>query len=44
MHAASRLNEQRRARWVSLLDTICTYVRLDYMHLRLEDSVREAQP
>jgi len=33
-HAAGKLNGQRHARGVALLDTICVYVRLDYMSLR----------
>ena len=43
LHAASRLNEQRRARRVSLLDTLCTYIRLDYTHVRQQDNGPEAQ-
>ena len=44
IHVASRLNEQRRSRGVRLLDTLCTYVRLDYTRIRLEDSGGEAPP
>lgn len=33
-HAAGKLNGQRHARGVALLDTVCVYVRLDYMSLR----------
>jgi hypothetical protein len=44
IHVAGRLNEQRRTRGVSLLDTICTYVRLDYTHITPEDSGQEVQP
>jgi hypothetical protein len=44
IHVASGLNEQRHARGASLLDTLCTYVRLDFMSIRQEDSGREAPP
>jgi transcriptional regulator with XRE-family HTH domain len=40
-HAAGKLNGQRHARGVALLDTICVYVRLDYVSLRT-DSRQEA--
>lgn len=33
-HAAGKLNGQRYARGVALIDTICVYVRLDYVSLR----------
>ena len=32
IHIAGRLNEQRRARGVRLLDYVCTYVCMDYLH------------
>jgi transcriptional regulator with XRE-family HTH domain len=32
-HAAGKLNGQRHARGVALIDTICVYVRLDYVSL-----------
>jgi transcriptional regulator with XRE-family HTH domain len=41
-HTAQRLNEQRRSRGVAPLDTVCTYVRLDYS--RLDESGQEVQP
>ena len=40
-HAAGKLNAQRNARGVALLDTVCIYVRLDYVSLR-PDSREEA--
>jgi transcriptional regulator with XRE-family HTH domain len=33
-HAAGKLNGQRHARGVALIDTICVYVRLDYVSLQ----------
>jgi transcriptional regulator with XRE-family HTH domain len=33
-HAAGKLNAQRHSRGVALLDTVCIYVRLDYVSLR----------
>ena len=36
--AAAKLNAQRHTRGVALLDTVCVYVRLDYVSLRLTDS------
>ena len=33
-HAAGKLNAQRHTRGVALLDTVCIYVRLDYVTLR----------
>jgi transcriptional regulator with XRE-family HTH domain len=35
-HAAGKLNGQRHARGMALIDTICVYVRLDYVSLRAE--------
>jgi transcriptional regulator with XRE-family HTH domain len=32
-HAAVRLNEQRHVRGVKLLDTVTTYIRMDYLRL-----------
>ena len=32
-HAASILNQQRHQRRVALLDTICVYVRMSYIHI-----------
>lgn len=40
-HAAGKLNAQRHTRGVALLDTVCIYVRLDYVSLR-SDSGKEA--
>ena len=40
-HAAGKLNGHRNARGVALIDTICVYVRLDYVSLR-SDSGQEA--
>ena len=33
-HAVEKLNAQRYSRGVALLDTVCIYVRLDYVSLR----------
>jgi len=37
-HAAGKLNGERHARRVALLDTICVYVRLDYVSIRSSGS------
>lgn len=36
IQAAVKFNAQRRTRGVALLDTVCVYVRLDYMNLRAD--------
>jgi transcriptional regulator with XRE-family HTH domain len=37
-HAAAKLNAQRLARGVALLDTVTVYVRLDYVSLRPDEA------
>jgi transcriptional regulator with XRE-family HTH domain len=41
-HAAAKLNAQRHTRGVALLDTVCIYVRLDYVSLRSDGGRRTA--
>jgi transcriptional regulator with XRE-family HTH domain len=43
MHAAAHLNAKRHTRGVALLDTVCIYVRLDYVSFRSDDGQREGE-
>jgi transcriptional regulator with XRE-family HTH domain len=41
---AERLNQQRHERRVALLDTVCIYVRMGYVHFKWEPDSKEARP
>ena len=41
---AERLNQQRHERRVALLDTVCIYVRMGYVHFRWDPDPKETQP